>query len=73
VPVAYTYNPSYSGGRDQDDHGLKLAWANSSMRPYLQKPFTKIVLEEWLKVRALNSNPSTKKKKKKAEFGVTKI
>jgi hypothetical protein len=24
-------------GRDQEDHGLKLAWANSSMRPYLEK------------------------------------
>jgi hypothetical protein len=25
VPVAHTYNPSYSGGRDQEDHGLKPA------------------------------------------------
>jgi hypothetical protein len=23
VPVAHTCNPSYSGGRDQEDHGLK--------------------------------------------------
>jgi hypothetical protein len=30
APVAHTYNPSYSGGRDQEDCGLKPAWANSS-------------------------------------------
>jgi hypothetical protein len=23
VPVAHTYNPSYSGGRDQEAHGSK--------------------------------------------------
>jgi hypothetical protein len=28
-------------------------------RPYLEKPLTKIGLVEWLKVKALNSNPST--------------
>jgi hypothetical protein len=32
VPVAHAYNPSYLGDRDQEDHGLKLSWAN---RPYL--------------------------------------
>jgi hypothetical protein len=30
VPMAYTCNPSYSGDRDQEDHGLRLAWANNS-------------------------------------------
>jgi hypothetical protein len=59
------YNPSYSGGRDQEDHGWKPAQANSSLGPYLKKPFTKIGLMEWLKVKALSSNPSTAKKKKK--------
>jgi hypothetical protein len=34
-------NPSYSGGKDQKDCGLKPAQANSSARPYLKKPFTK--------------------------------
>jgi hypothetical protein len=43
---------------------LKLAWANSSTRPYLEKPFTKIGLE-WLKVKALSLSPSTSKKKEK--------
>jgi hypothetical protein len=34
------------------------------MRPYLKKPFTKIGLVEWLKVKALSSSLSTTKKKK---------
>jgi hypothetical protein len=35
------------------------------VRPYLGKPFTKIGLVEWLKVKALSSSPRTAKKKKK--------
>jgi hypothetical protein len=35
------------------------------VRPYLKKPFTKIGLVEWLKVKALSLSPSTTKKKKK--------
>jgi hypothetical protein len=30
VPVAHTCNPSYSGSREQEDHGSKPAGANSS-------------------------------------------
>jgi hypothetical protein len=37
------------------------------MRPYLEKPFTKIGLVEWLKVKGLSSSSSTTKKKKKEE------
>jgi hypothetical protein len=33
-------------------------------RPYLEKPFTKKGLVEWLKVKALSSNSSTAKNKK---------
>jgi hypothetical protein len=40
---------------------------NSSARPYLKKPFTKIELVEWLKVKPLSSNPNTEKKKKDAK------
>jgi hypothetical protein len=29
MPLAHACNPSYSGGRDQENHSLKLAWANS--------------------------------------------
>jgi hypothetical protein len=35
------------------------------MRPYLEKPFRKIGLVEWLKVKALSSRPVLQKKKKK--------
>jgi hypothetical protein len=31
--VAYTCNPNYSGGRDQEDLGSKPVWANSSQDP----------------------------------------
>jgi hypothetical protein len=30
-------NPSYLGGRDQEDHSLKPAWANSSLDPISKK------------------------------------
>jgi hypothetical protein len=63
VPVAYTCNPSHSGGRDQEDGGLKPAHANGFVRPHLEKSFTKIGLVEWLKVKALSSSPTTAKKK----------
>jgi hypothetical protein len=46
APVTHTYNSSYSGGRDQEDCGLKPAQANS-----LQDPISKIPKYlEWLKV-----------------------
>jgi hypothetical protein len=44
--VAHTYNPSYLGGRDQEDRSLKPAGANSSGDPILKKAFTKIGLVE---------------------------
>jgi hypothetical protein len=52
---------------------LKPALANSSTRPYLEKPFTKIGLVEWLKVKALSSSPSIVKKKKKKKRHDMKI
>jgi hypothetical protein len=59
-------NPSYSGGRDQEDWGLKI----------LKKHFTKIGLElvEWLKLKALSSNSSTanKRKRKQTQSSKTK-
>jgi hypothetical protein len=62
--VAHACNPSYAGGRDQEDHSSKPAQANSSTRPYLEKPFTKIGLVKWLKVKALSSSPVPQKKNK---------
>jgi hypothetical protein len=67
APVAHTCNPSCSGGRDQEDCASKPAGANSSIRPNLEKPFTKIGLVEWLKVKALSSSPSTSKRKERSE------
>jgi hypothetical protein len=45
--VAHACNPSYSGGRDQEDHGSKPAQVN---RPYLEKTLHKKGLVEWFKV-----------------------
>jgi hypothetical protein len=39
--VAHACNPSYLGGRDQEDHSSKPAWANSSQDPILKKHITK--------------------------------
>jgi hypothetical protein len=41
APVAHSYNPSYSGGRDQEDHSSKPAQANSAQDPILKKLITK--------------------------------
>jgi hypothetical protein len=38
--LAQTRNPSYSGGRDQENLGLKPAQANSSQDPISKKPIT---------------------------------
>jgi hypothetical protein len=39
--VAHTCDPGYSGGRDQEDHGLKPAQANSCRDPISKRPITK--------------------------------
>jgi hypothetical protein len=41
APVAHTCNPSYSGGRDQEDCSLKPAWANSLRDSILNNPSQK--------------------------------
>jgi hypothetical protein len=38
APVAHTCNPSYSGGRDQEDRGSKPAQENTSWDPIWKKP-----------------------------------
>jgi hypothetical protein len=48
-PVAYIYNPSYSGGRDQEDRASKPARANSSLDSYLENTQHIEGLVEWLK------------------------
>jgi hypothetical protein len=39
--VVHACNPSYSGGRDQEDHCLKPAQANSLKDPISKIPITK--------------------------------
>jgi hypothetical protein len=63
APVAHACNPSYSGGRDQKDCSLKPVGQTVHKTPSPKKPITKIGLVEWLKGKALSSNPSTTKKK----------
>jgi hypothetical protein len=41
APVAHACNPCYTGGRDQKDHGLKPAQANSFQDLFLKKPIAK--------------------------------
>jgi hypothetical protein len=48
--VAHTCNPSYSGGRDQEDHGLKPAPEKELVSPYLENIQHKKGLAEWLKM-----------------------
>jgi hypothetical protein len=65
--AVHARNPSYSGGRDQEYHGLKPAWANSLRYPISKKTYhkkKKTGLVEWLKVKALSSNPSATHTKK---------
>jgi hypothetical protein len=39
--MAHAYDPSYLGGRHQENHGLKQAWANSLRDPLSKIPNTK--------------------------------
>jgi ribosome assembly protein YihI (activator of Der GTPase) len=66
APVAPACNPSYSGGRDQEDCSLKLAGANSSGRSYLEKKkkIKKIGLVSGSRC-SLISNPNTAKNKQR--------
>jgi hypothetical protein len=59
--VAHAFNPSYSGGRDQENHGPKPARANRSRDPISKIPITKRVF----KVKTLISSPTTAKEKKR--------
>jgi hypothetical protein len=52
VLVAHTYNPSYSGGRDQEDLCLKPLWANSFGDPISKIPNNKKELQSGSSGRA---------------------
>jgi hypothetical protein len=61
--LTHAYNPSYSGGRDQEDRGSKPAWANNSRDPILKKPITEIDWWSGLRCRHCKT-PALEKKKK---------
>jgi hypothetical protein len=67
--VAHACNPSYSGGRDQEDHRLKPAWANSSQGPILKKPIKKRAggVAQGVDPESQNYKQKKKKKKRKEE------
>jgi hypothetical protein len=50
VPVAHAYNPSFSGGKDQEDWSSEPGWANSLRDPISKKNLPKKGLVEWLKL-----------------------
>jgi hypothetical protein len=61
--VAHTCNPSYSEGRDQEDHGSKPAWGSSLRNPVLKKTITG---KGWWSGSDEGFEYHQKKKKKKA-------
>jgi hypothetical protein len=65
VLVAHACNPCYSGGRDQEDLGLKPTQTNSAKTLSGKKTHHTKGLAKWLKVNVLSSSFSTAKKKKK--------
>jgi hypothetical protein len=67
--VAHGCNPSYSGGRDQEDWGSKPAQANSLWDPVSKKS---IINKEWKngsRCRSWVQTPVQQKKKKKKKDG----
>jgi hypothetical protein len=66
LTAVHTYNSSYSGSRDQEDHSSKPTPGKQFMTPYLKKTHHKnraggvAPVVEWLpsKYEALSSNPS---------------
>jgi hypothetical protein len=64
-PVVHTCNPSYLGGRDQEDHISKPIQANSCETLSGTKPTLTRSGRVAQRVECLSSNPSTTKKRKK--------
>jgi hypothetical protein len=64
--VTHAYNPSYSGGRDQEDQSSKSAWAKIPNTHTKKRAGRTAQMVEHLpsKSEALSSSPSTTKKKK---------
>jgi hypothetical protein len=67
--MAHACNPSCSGGRDQEDQGSNLVWANSLQDPILKKPTKKKKKKGWWS--GFKPQYWGKKKKKKERHGYT--
>jgi hypothetical protein len=63
APVTHTYNPSYSGGRDQEDRGSKPDWANILETLSWKKSFSKKDWWSGLRCRPWIQTPALKKRK----------
>jgi hypothetical protein len=72
--VAHACNPSYSEGRDQEDHSLKPAQANSSRDPISKNSYH---TKKWADGVAQGEDPEFKpryhKKKKKRAEGIAEV
>jgi hypothetical protein len=66
VLVAHAYNPSYSGGRDQE----KLAWTNSSWDPISKKTHHKKRVGSVAQGESLEFKPQHCKKIKNKEYSL---
>jgi hypothetical protein len=64
VLVAHAYNPSYLGGRDQEDLGSNPAWANSSETLSQKNPSQKKDWWSGLRYRCCVQTPVLQKKKR---------
>jgi hypothetical protein len=73
VPVAHAYSPSYSGGRDQEAHSSNPAQTNSSLRPYLEKPFIKDRAAVVTQGKGPEFKPQYRKKNQKTQKVVRKV
>jgi hypothetical protein len=61
VQVTHACNPKYSGGRKQEDHSSKPAWANSLQDPISKKPIAH---------KHTHTYTHTKEKKKASYYAV---
>jgi hypothetical protein len=69
VPVTHACNPSYSGGRDQEDRDLKPAWQivhGTLSQKNLHKKKKKIGLVEWVQGEGPEVKPQYHKKRPEA-------
>jgi hypothetical protein len=70
--VAHAYNPSYSGGRDQEVLCSKSTQANSLRDPILKNPITKKSWWSGLRGVGCEFKPQFHKKKKIRKKEITK-